>query len=138
MSSTIGSRIKEKRKGLNLTQGDLAKLIGSYAGDISDWERNKTRPSADKLRKLAIHLKSTTDYLIQGKIETEEIKEGKGTYKMDCVSKLEAIMKSPYIQKNEKAELLGYIQMYYEKLKEESEKDSARKIHALPKTMKNG
>lgn len=137
MLMSIGERIKEKRKELRLTQGELAKLIGSYAGDISDWERNKTSPCADKLMKLAISLKSTTDYLLQGKTENEETKEGKGKYKMDCVTKLEEIMKSPYIQKNEKAELLGYIQMFYEKVKEETEKDADKKIHSLHKTKKN-
>ena len=136
MLMSIGERIKEKRRALNLTQGKLAKLIGSYAADISDWERNKTRPSSDKLSKLAISLKSSTDYLLQGKVENEEIKEGKGEYKMDCVIKLEEIMKSPYILKNEKAELLGYIQMFYEKVKEEKAKDSDKKIHALHKPMK--
>lgn len=127
MLDSIGQRIKGKRKELGLTQEKLAKLCGNYTSDISDWEKNKTKPSLDKVSILAINLKTTTDFLIQGAITNKE----EGGQKMDCVIKLEMLMESPYLQKNEKAELLGYIQMFYEKEKTEREKDARKKIQTI-------
>lgn len=133
MIKTIGERIKEKRKTLKMKQRELAEHTDSYPADISDWELNKTKPSAEKIRKLAMSLKTTTDYLIQG--EDKTTKE-EGT-EMDCIVKLRQIIDSPYLQKNEKAELLGYIQMFYEKEKEEREKDTEKKIQTLHTSKKN-
>lgn len=63
---TIGDRIKELRNQLDLTQSDLAELVGLTYIQIGRYEKNKSNPSADVLQKLAVALHTTTDYLMNG------------------------------------------------------------------------
>ena len=131
MLNTIGKRIREKRKAMKMTQTRLAELTQKHAPDISDWENDKNTPGGENIKKLATILKTTTDYLIIGGAEKKEETE------MNCITKLKNIINSPYLQKNEKAELLGYIQMFYEKEKEERGRDEDKKIHTLQNTKKH-
>lgn len=49
---TLGERIRNARKAKNLTQKQLAELIGAKHNSISDWENNKNKPDADTLELL--------------------------------------------------------------------------------------
>ena len=49
-ATTIGQRIKQKRKELHLTQADLAKKVqGVSHAAISQWETDITKPNAVNL-----------------------------------------------------------------------------------------
>ena len=49
-ATTIGQRIKQKRKELHLTQADLAKKVqGVSHAAISQWETDITKPNAENL-----------------------------------------------------------------------------------------
>lgn len=60
----LGETIKMERKRKNLTQPQLAKLIGVSNGIISQWENNAYEPKATYLKRLAIVFNVTTDYLL--------------------------------------------------------------------------
>ena len=64
---SIGKRIRERRKELNLTQEDLAKALGFTPQHISVIEQDKRGPSLLSLARLAEELGVTIDYLITGK-----------------------------------------------------------------------
>lgn len=55
----------EKR---NIKQSDLSKATGISTGNISDWKKGKSFPSAEKLVLIADFLGCSTDYLL-GRIE---------------------------------------------------------------------
>lgn len=64
MSLTFGEKIKEARKQKNLTQRQLADLIGAAHNSISDWENNKNKPDPDTIELLCGVLKITPNYLL--------------------------------------------------------------------------
>lgn len=49
---SLGEKIKEYRKKKNMTQKELANLIGAKHNSISDWENNKNKPDADTIERL--------------------------------------------------------------------------------------
>lgn len=49
----IGSRVKELRRSLNLTQAEFGKRIGVDQATVSNWERNKQMPEGEALLAIA-------------------------------------------------------------------------------------
>jgi transcriptional regulator with XRE-family HTH domain len=62
----FGDRIALVRSIAGWTQTKLAKSIGVSRGAVSQWEANKTFPSAVNLRKIATLLKVSFDWLATG------------------------------------------------------------------------
>lgn len=62
---TFGERVRETRKKLKLTQGQLAKLSGMAQATLSDIERGKNAGSRDIVA-LANALKVSAEWLING------------------------------------------------------------------------
>lgn len=60
----FGERLRQLRKERNLTQQQLAELIGVKNGVISFYELGDRIPSPAVLRKLALALHVTSDYLL--------------------------------------------------------------------------
>lgn len=59
-----GSRIREMREALGLTQEQLAEIIDVGVLQINRYENNKTQPNADMLIRLAQGLGCSADYLL--------------------------------------------------------------------------
>jgi len=62
----IGKRIRERRKELGLTQGDLGNHIGVSKPSVSGWELGKNDISGPNLIKLAQILRVSPDYILWG------------------------------------------------------------------------
>ena len=60
----LGETIKNARIEKNLTQPQLAQLVGVSAGMISIWENNINEPKASYIKALAEVLDISTDYLL--------------------------------------------------------------------------
>lgn len=60
----FGSRLRQLRKDRKLTQQQLAELIGVKNSVISFYEVGERTPSPEVLRKLALALHVTADYLL--------------------------------------------------------------------------
>ena len=72
MGISVGERIRERRKLLNLTQKELgAKLLLSEF-NISKYERNYSNPDIDTLKKLSDALECSVDYLV-GKTDNPNV-----------------------------------------------------------------
>ena len=63
---TIGQRIKERRKELNLTQLDIKSKVGISSGNLSDIENGNRLPAASTLLQLAKALECSVDYILTG------------------------------------------------------------------------
>ncbi|MGG4344960.1 helix-turn-helix domain-containing protein [Paenibacillus lautus] len=70
MTPNLGVRIAELRKKKNMTQGDLAKVIGKSTSTIAMWEIGKRDPDSSMISKLADTFGVTADYLLGIKVET--------------------------------------------------------------------
>lgn len=77
----FGNRLRQLRKEKNLTQQQLAELIGVKNGVISFYELGDRIPSPAVLRKLALALHVTTDYLLG--IERTAILDASGLDEQD-------------------------------------------------------
>ena len=56
--------IRNMREHLEITQTELAKMLGVTQGAVSQWEKGMTRPDIKFLPKLAEILDCTTDELL--------------------------------------------------------------------------
>lgn len=57
-------RLKELRKQHNLTQKDLAKILGVYPQSVGYYENNINKPDPDMLIKIADYFQVSVDYLL--------------------------------------------------------------------------
>lgn len=85
---TVGDRIKVLRQELNLTQSELAKKVSLSYIQIGRYEKQKSRPSAEVLQRLAEALNTSTDFLMNG--NSEDIVSAKVTDR-DLVELFQAV-----------------------------------------------
>ena len=71
MNKKLGIKIKALRSSLNLTMEDFGKLVGnSTKGSVHKWENNITKPSRQKLIKIAeLANKTVNDFLNEESFE---------------------------------------------------------------------
>lgn len=61
---TLNENIRELRMARNLSQVDLAKVLGVTKQSVSNWENNNIQPSIDMLIHLARFFSVSTDSLL--------------------------------------------------------------------------
>jgi len=66
---TIGEKIRDQRKMLGMTQGDLAEAAGLTSRTVSKYETGLTEPRGSNLKKLCSVLHVAPAYLLNPKIE---------------------------------------------------------------------
>jgi transcriptional regulator with XRE-family HTH domain len=64
--ASVGEKIKQRRNDKNLTQHELAKLLGITRAAVCHWETKGTVPRAKTLAKVAEALKVSEQYLTEG------------------------------------------------------------------------
>ena len=60
----FGEKLKELRKEYNITQKQLAELLGQAQSTIVYWEKNEQEPVISSLKKLCGIFNVTSDYFI--------------------------------------------------------------------------
>lgn len=75
MNTTIGERLKSKRKENGLTLTDVKDKTGISTGNLSDIERGKYLPSATMLIALSELYNCSTDWILTGKLLISDTKE---------------------------------------------------------------
>lgn len=153
---TIGSRIKERRKELGLTQKELADKVGVQNSAIANYETGVSSPKEKVLYKLFEALDCDANYLFQDEYEKREEKDNRNyenikkmldTMNQEASRKVEEytkdLMESGKYKKEKKAMLIfkerdneiaayggGEIKIsrkQYEELKEKSREDRKKK-----------
>ena len=74
MELTLGKRIAALRKQKDLRQDDIAQLLDVSPQAVSKWENDQTCPDIGLLPKLAQILGVTTDELLSGKQELQQVR----------------------------------------------------------------
>ena len=69
----FGNRILELRKNLNLSQAELAEMIGVTNKAVSKWETGKSKPTTNVIRKLAALFNIEVNDLLSLKDEEREM-----------------------------------------------------------------
>lgn len=75
---TIGEKIAELRKELNVQQDEFADKIGVSRQTLSQWEMGKQIPRADKIHEICIRFGVEANYFYEGLTESKsaETREG--------------------------------------------------------------
>lgn len=68
MTDTVGDRIRERRKFLEMTQKELANKVMLTEFNISKYERNYSSPDLETVKRLSEALGCSVDYLV-GKVD---------------------------------------------------------------------
>jgi transcriptional regulator with XRE-family HTH domain len=63
---SLGERIKQLRKQLNMSQSELAEKVGISYAQVGRYETKGAQPPAETLKKIADALGVSPDYLIYG------------------------------------------------------------------------
>lgn len=66
-----GSKIRQRREALGLTQLELAEKLFITVQAVSQWENDKTQPDTDRILQLAKILGTTADALLDGASESK-------------------------------------------------------------------
>lgn len=72
MDISIGERIKNRRKELNITQIQIREATGISSGNMSGIEAGKSLPSASALIELSKILNCSVDWILTGKSPISE------------------------------------------------------------------
>ena len=60
----LSTRLKELRATKQISQAELSNILGVTQQAVGKWERDKTTPDYETLKKLASFFNVTTDYLL--------------------------------------------------------------------------
>lgn len=71
-SGTFPERLRQLRTEVDLTQQQLADIVGTTQQNIAFWETGRQRPKQPSLIKLANYFNVSIDYLLVGKAQAEE------------------------------------------------------------------
>jgi transcriptional regulator with XRE-family HTH domain len=63
----FAKRLRELRRQSDISQADLAQIVGVHYMHLSRYERGISKPKSETLRRLAEALGVTADYLLEGK-----------------------------------------------------------------------
>ena len=91
---TFGKKLREARESKNLSQQDLAKLIGSAHTVIGRYERDEMKPSIDVVKRLAEELETTVGYLLGESEDREFLKDPTMLKRLNDISKFPEADKS--------------------------------------------
>ncbi|MDE9519874.1 LexA family transcriptional regulator [Xenorhabdus bovienii] len=73
MKTTIGERIRLRRKELKFTQRELGKHVGVSHVAISQWEKEDTEPKGDNLLALASALGFSPEHILKGENDNSNV-----------------------------------------------------------------
>lgn len=62
--ATTAERIKQLRKKHNLSQSDLAKMVGVKSNTVSTWERGTRKPDFEALNLLSNYFEVTFEHIL--------------------------------------------------------------------------
>lgn len=72
---TFGNKILELRTQLNLSQTELAQMVGVTNKAVSKWETGKSKPTTNVIRKLAALFKIDINELLSTRGEERSLKQ---------------------------------------------------------------
>ncbi len=107
---TISDRIFERIKQLSMTQKEFAKKAGIQQSTISEWKKNKTNPSSDKILAICKALDVSPEWLLSGVDPAENRGKNQMYYTVD-LSTDSGILVSEFnkLEKQERDRILGYV-----------------------------
>lgn len=60
----IGDKLKELRIKNSVSQNKIGEICGVSKATVSSWEKNRTKPSIESIKKICDYFNVSTDYLL--------------------------------------------------------------------------
>ena len=107
---TISERIFERLQQLSMTQKELAERTGIQQSTISEWKKNRTNPSSDKILVICETLDVTPEWLLSG----VDPAEGRGKHQEYYVVQVDTdsgalLAEFNKLDKSRRERVLGYV-----------------------------
>ena len=116
---TISERVFERLQQLSMTQKEFARKTGIMESTISEWKKNKTNPSSDKILAICKALDVSPTWLLSGVDPAASRGRNQTYYVIDVdteTGKLVAEFNS--LDKSGRDRILGYVEAYASMQKE--------------------
>ena len=119
---TISERIFERLQQLSMTQKEFAKITGIQESTISEWKKNKTNPSSDKILAVCRALDVSPEWLLSG-VDPAASRGKNQEYYVIEVSTDTGKLVAEYnkMEKSQRDRLLGYAEALSNAMKSKSE-----------------
>ncbi len=107
---TISDRIFERIKQLSMTQKEFAKKAGIRQSTISEWKKNKTNPSSDKILAICKALDVSPEWLLSGVDPAENRGKNQVYYTVDLSTDCGVLVTEfNKLEKQERDRIIGYV-----------------------------
>ena len=110
---TISDRIFERLRQLSMTQKEFAEKTGIQQSTISEWKKNKTNPSSDKILAICRTLDVSPEWLLSG-VDPAASRGRNHEYYVIDVNTDTGILVSEFNQldKSQRDRILGYVEAF--------------------------
>ena len=116
---TISDRIIERLNQISMTQKDFAELAGIKQSTISEWKKNKTNPSSDKILGICRALDVSPEWLLSGVDPAASRGKNQQYYVVDVNTDTGRLIADfNQLDKSQRDRIMGYVEAFVS-LKEE-------------------
>ncbi|MCR5507309.1 MAG: helix-turn-helix domain-containing protein [Lachnospiraceae bacterium] len=107
---TISERIFERLKQLSMTQKEFSEATGILPSTISEWKKNKTNPSSEKIMPICRVLDVSPQWLLSG-VDPAKGRESNHDYYVVAKDTDTGILVSDFnrLEKEQRDRILGYV-----------------------------
>ena len=110
---TISDRIFERLKQLSMTQKDFAEKAGIQQSTISEWKKNRTNPSSDKILAICKVLDVTPQWLLSGVDPAASRGRNQEYYVVDVNTDTGVLVAEfNQLEKSQRDRILGYVSAF--------------------------
>ncbi len=137
-NNSISSRIKHLRERLNLNQKQFASSIGVSPGNVSDWEKGRSKPTTSALTKISTTFNISSDWILLGH------GPGPGEYEFTSGARIKGILREFVKERTPSYNANEITQQQINQIEEllnifmELDDDSREKILQIAKAKKEG
>ena len=112
---TISERVFERLEQINMSQKEFAEKTGIRQSTISEWKKNRTNPSSDKIMGICEALGVSPGWLLSG---VDSVERGKNTQEYYVIDKDTEIgyliSKTNKLNKSQRDRLMGHIESFFQ------------------------
>ena len=110
---TISERIIERMKQLSMTQREFAAKTGIKESTISEWKKNKTNPSSDKILGICKALDVSPEWLLSGVDPAASRNKNREYYVVDVHTDTGILIEAfNGLEKSQRDRILGYVEAF--------------------------
>ena len=110
---TISERIIERLKQLSMTQKEFAGKAGIQESTISEWKKNRTNPSSDKILAICKALDVSPEWLLSGVDPAASRGKNQKYYVVDVETDTGVLVAAfNRLEKSQRDRILGYVEAF--------------------------